>query len=135
MRFIITKISSYSDFALEKLWVTRCGWLRLCKTVSMGMHITNWWNFCCCGVKRYHYDKLIGIRELSECLSLYCFNNIFSTDNRILSKNIPTLDEVNEGYTVSIFRAIHFSGYISPYAVVRTISEITLDSASSVSYT
>ena len=29
------------DLALEKFWVTQCGWIRLCTTVSMLMTITN----------------------------------------------------------------------------------------------
>ena len=34
----------------------------------------------CYGVKRYHYEKLIGIREFSERLAQYFFNNKFSPD-------------------------------------------------------
>ena len=33
--------SRQSDLALEKWWVTQCGWLRLCTKVAMGMTITN----------------------------------------------------------------------------------------------
>ena len=33
--------SRQSDLALEKWWVTQCGWLRLCTTVAMGMNITD----------------------------------------------------------------------------------------------
>ena len=33
--------SRQSDLALEKFWVTQCGWIRLCKTVYMGINITN----------------------------------------------------------------------------------------------
>ena len=29
------------DLAVEKFWVTQCGWLRLYTTVDMGMKITN----------------------------------------------------------------------------------------------
>ena len=61
------------DLALEKCWVTQCGWLRLCTTVDMGMTITNCCKLFRCGVKRDHYEKLIGIRELWERLSQYCF--------------------------------------------------------------
>ena len=35
------KKTRQSDLALEKWLVTQCGWMRLCKTVSMGMTITN----------------------------------------------------------------------------------------------
>ena len=33
------KKSRQSDLALEKWWVTQCGWMRLCTTVSMGITI------------------------------------------------------------------------------------------------
>ena len=48
--------------ALEKWWVPQCGWMRLCTTVAMGMTITNFRKLFCYGVKRDHYEKLIGIR-------------------------------------------------------------------------
>ena len=35
------KKSRQSDLALEKFWVTQCGWIRLCNTVVMGMKITD----------------------------------------------------------------------------------------------
>ena len=35
--------SRQSDIALEKFWVTQCGWLWLCTTVSMGIVINNCW--------------------------------------------------------------------------------------------
>ena len=58
--------SNQSDLALEKFWVTQCGWLWLYTTVAMGIIITNYWKLFCFGVKRDHYEKLIGIRELLE---------------------------------------------------------------------
>ena len=61
--------SRQSDLALKKWWVTQCGWLRLCKTFSMGMTITNCWKLFRYGVKRDHYDKLIVIIEFSERLA------------------------------------------------------------------
>ena len=63
------KKSRQYDLALEKWLVTQCGWLRLCTTVAMGMTITNCWKLFRYGVKREHYDKQIGIRELSERLA------------------------------------------------------------------
>ena len=54
--------SRQSDFALEKLWVTQCGWLQLCTKVAMVMNITICWKLFCYGIKRDYYDKLIGIR-------------------------------------------------------------------------
>ena len=53
------KKSSQSDLLLDKLWVTQCGWIWLCTTVSMGMTITNFWRLFCYGVKRDHYEKLL----------------------------------------------------------------------------
>ena len=53
--------SRQSGLALEKLWVIQCGWLRLCTTVSMGVTITNCCKLFRYGVKRDHYEKLIGI--------------------------------------------------------------------------
>ena len=50
------------DLSMGKYWVTQCGWLWLCKTVSTGIIITNLWKIFCYGVKRYHYEKSIDIR-------------------------------------------------------------------------
>ena len=63
-----------SYLALEKLWRTQCGWLRLCTTVAIGMTITNFWNCFRHGVKREHYDKFIGIREFLERLAQDCYD-------------------------------------------------------------
>ena len=71
--------------------------MKLCKSVAMGMTITNCWKLFCCGVKRGHYHKLIGIREFSERISLDLFNNPFSSVTRNLAKNITPIDEVDEG--------------------------------------
>ena len=57
-----------------------CGWIWLCTKVSIGMTITNIWKPFICGIKRYHYKKLISIREFLEQLDIGCFNNIFTTD-------------------------------------------------------
>ena len=70
--------SRRSYLSLEKRWFTQCGWLRLCTTVAMEMTINNFWKLFCYGVKRDHYDRLIGIGEFSELLAQYCFNNPFS---------------------------------------------------------
>ena len=66
----------------------------------MGLNITNLWKLFCYGVKRYHYEKLVGIREFLEKLALDCFNNTFSTDIRNPTKNIPLLDDIDGGETV-----------------------------------
>ena len=76
---------------------------------------------------------MIGIREFSELLAQDCFNNPFSPDRETPAKNIPPLDEVDDGDIVSTFLAINFSGCIYPSAAVRNISDMTLNSASSVS--
>ena len=55
--------SCQSDIALEKFWVTQCGWLRLFNTVAMGMTVTNFWKMFRFGFKRDDYDKFIGIRQ------------------------------------------------------------------------
>ena len=73
------KLRQY-DFALEKWWVTRCGLVRLCTAVHMGMTTTSCWKLFRYGVKRDHYDKFIGIREFSEGLAKDFFNNKFSPD-------------------------------------------------------
>ena len=46
----------------------------------MGMNITNSWQIFSDGVKRNKHEKLIGIREFSERLSLDFFNNTFTND-------------------------------------------------------
>ena len=99
----------------------------------MGMTINNCWKLFCYGFKRDHYDKLMGIREFSERLAQYCFNDNFSPDRGTPQKNIPPLDDFDDGDTVSTFRALHFSSYISPSAAVGTISYMTLNSASTIS--
>ena len=101
-------------------------------TVTMIMTITNFWKLFFSGVKRCHYDKLIGIRELLERLAKYCFNNPFSSDSGTPENNIPPLDYVNDVDTVSTFRALNFSSFIYPSAAVCTISDMTLNSASSL---
>ena len=54
--------SRQSGLLLDNFWVTHCGWLRSCTAVAMGMTITNFCKIFRYGVKRYHYEKLIGIR-------------------------------------------------------------------------
>ena len=96
----------------------------------MGMTITNCWKLFCYGVKRDHYDKLIGIREFSERFAQDCFNNNFSSDIGTQANNIPPLNEVDDEDTVSTFCSLQFSTSISPSAAVRTISDLTQSSDS-----
>ena len=97
----------------------------------MGITITNFWKLFCYGVKRDPYDKFIGIREFLERLAFNCFNNTFSTDTGIPANNIPLLDEINDGETVSTCRSLRFFSSPSRSTEVRNISDITLNSASS----
>ena len=97
------------------------------------MIITNCWKLFHYGVKRYHHDKLIGIREFSERLAQDCFNNKFSSDRGKPVNNIHPLDEVYDEDTVSTCRALQFYSCISPSASVSTISDLTQNSASTIS--
>ena len=111
---------------------TDCGSsLRLCTTVSIEINITNFRKIFHYGVKIYHYEKLVGIRELSELFALDCLNNPFSTDTGTPEKNIPPLYEVDDIATFYTCRALYFSSYYSFSTEVRTISDITLKSAPS----
>ena len=99
----------------------------------MVMTITNCWKMFRYGVKRDHYEKLVGIRELLERLAQDCFNSPFSSDRGTPAKNIPPLNEVDDRDTVSTCRALRFYSFISPSAAVSTIPDMTLNSASSIS--
>ena len=101
--------------------------------VSMVMNINNGRKLFRYGFNRYHYEKLIGIREFSEQLAQDCFNNTFSPDRGTPSNNIHPLDEFNSGDTVSTCCALDFTSCIYPSAAVSTISDINLNSASSIS--
>ena len=114
--------SRQSDLVLDKFWVTHGGCLWLCTIVAMEIAITNLWKLFHYGIKRDDYEKLIGIREFSERLSLDCFKNIFQIILGPQKKNMPPLDKVNERETVSTFRAPHLSSSISSSTDVNTIS-------------
>ena len=100
--------SRQCNFALDKLWVTKFGRLRLCTTFTMGMTITKLWKLFRYGVKRDHYEKLISIREFLDQLNLDFFNNPFSTYTGTLENNTPPLDKLDEGETFSNCRELHF---------------------------
>ena len=55
--------SGHSGLALEKFCVTQCDLLWLCITVALVIPFNNYWKLFCHGVKRYHYEKFIDIRE------------------------------------------------------------------------
>ena len=67
----------------------------------MGITITNCWKLFRYGVKIEHYEKWIGIRELSERLAQDIFNNPFSPYSGTPEKKIPPLDDVDNEDTVS----------------------------------
>ena len=96
----------------------------------MGMTITNCWKLFRYGIKRDHYEKLIGIREFSERRAQDFFKYKFSSDRGTPAKNIPPLDVVDDEDTVSTCRALQFSTCISPSADFSTISNLTQNSAS-----
>ena len=75
--------------------MTKCGWLWLCTTVSMGMKITNGWKIFRYGVRRDHYGKFISIRDLLEQLAMDCFSNTFTKETGTPTKNIPYLDDID----------------------------------------
>ena len=83
----------------------------------------------CYGVKRYNYYKWIGIRELSEQISLDFFNSPFSTNTENEAKNISPLDELDDGQTVSNCQELHFSSDDYRYTEFSTISDINLNIA------
>ena len=60
---------------------------------------------------------------------------MFLSDSGTPAKNIPPLAEVDDGDTVTTCRAIHFSSCIYPSVAASTISDIILNSASSMYYT
>ena len=58
---------------------------------------------------------------------------MFSTDIGIPAKNIPNLDEVDEGDKFSTYRAIQFSSFMSLSVFFITNYDINQYSASSIS--
>ena len=105
----------------------------LCTVVDTGMTITNCWKLFRYGVKRDRYEKLIGIREFSERLAQDCFNNPFSPDRGNPENNTTPLDKVNDVDKVPTCHELHFFSYICTSATVSTISDMTLNSASTIS--
>ena len=83
---------------MENLWVTQCGYIRLCTTLSIVITVTNFWKLFLHIFNREKYEILIGIRELSEHISHYCFKNTLSNDSMTPDKNIPLLDGLDDEY-------------------------------------
>ena len=59
---LTTKKSRHSDLVLEKYWITQCGWLHICTTVSRGIIITNGWKIFFYEIKREKYEIFTEIR-------------------------------------------------------------------------
>ena len=95
----------------------------------MGMTITNCWRLFRYGVKKYHYDKFIGIREFSEKIAADCFSNTFKTDTGTPAKNIPSLDDIDNEVTVSTCRSLDYSSSSPHNSEISTISDITIATA------
>ena len=107
----------------------KCGWLRLCTTVAAGMTITNFWKLFRYGVKREHYDKFIGIRELLEQIAVDSRSNNFKTYIGNPTKKIPPLDEIDNKGTVYTCRRFNYSSSSPHNSYIRTISDITITTA------
>ena len=105
------------------------GWLRLRTTFAMGMMITNYWVMFCYGIKRYHYVKFIGIRELSKQITVDCFNDTFTKDTGNLTKNVPSLDDIDNKGTVFTFWSLNYSSSSPRNSEISPISEITITTA------
>ena len=117
------------DIALEKFWLDQCGWLRLFTTVTMWMKITDCWKMFRYVVKRHHYEKNIGIRELSEQITVDFFNNTLTTDKETPEKNIPSLDDIDNEGTVYTCQILNYSSSSPHNSEINTISYITIATA------
>ena len=93
------------------------------------MTIKIFWRLFCYGIKIYHYDYFIGIWEFLEKLSLYCFNNPFTTDTGNAEIFLPLLDEVDDRQTFYNHHSIHFSISVSCSTQGINISDLNLNSA------
>ena len=101
----------------------------LCTNVAMGTTITNIWKLFCYGVNRYHYEKFIGIRELSERTAVDCFNNIFTIDTGTTEKNIPSIDGIDNEGTVYKCQRIRYSSSSPQNSYISMLSDITISNA------
>ena len=121
--------SRQSYIALEKFWVTQCGWLQFCANVAMGITITNCWKLFFCGVKRDHHEKFIGIIEFLEWIAVYFFNNNFTTDTGTLENNILSIDDIDNKRTLCTCWSLKYSSssYLDPK--ISRISDITIATA------
>ena len=88
--------------------------------------ITNCWKLFCYGVKRYHYDKFIGIRKFLELIAVDCFNNNFTTDTGNLANNIPSLDNIDNEGTVHTCRRLDYSSSSPRNSEISMILDIAI---------
>ena len=95
----------------------------------MGMTITNCWKLFCYGVKRDHYDKIIGVRELSEQIAVYCFGNTVITYKVTLSNIIPYLGDIDNEGIVYTYWGLNYSISSPRNSEISTISDITIATA------
>ena len=95
----------------------------------MGATITNCLKLFRYGVKREHYGKLIGIREVSEKIAVDCFNNNLTRDTGIMENTIPYLDGIDNKGTVYTCRRLNYSRSSPRNSEISTISDITIDTA------
>ena len=109
--------------------VTWCGLLRLCAAVAIGAIITNCWKLFRYGVKRDHYYNFIGTRELSELISVYCFDNTFRTDTGEPSIKMPSLGDIYNEVIVYTFQRLNYSSSSPHNSDISTISDITFATA------
>ena len=121
--------SCQSDIALEKFWVTRCGWLWLCTSVAMGITINNFWKLFRFGFKRNHYDNFIGIRKFSERIAVDCLGNNFTTDTGTPENNIPSLDDIDNEVTVYTCWRLNYSSSSPRNSEIRMIPDIMIATA------
>ena len=68
-----------------------------------------------------------------ERLAQDCFNHKFLPDRGTPTKNMPPIDEFDDGDTVSTCHELQISSCIYPSAAVRNISDMTLNSDSTIS--
>ena len=121
--------SSQSDLALYKYWVTHSFWLWLFTDVAIVMNITNCWKLFRYGVKIDYYEKWF-VSDNSRNKLILVSSIIFLQITPGLWKNIPLLDEVDGGDTVSTICALYFSSSNYCFTQGRAIYDLNLNSAS-----
>ena len=88
--------------------------------------MTNFWKLFFYGFKREYCNKFIAIRGLLEIIAVYCFNNTITTYIGTLSNNTPSLDDIDNKYTVSTCRSLNCSSSSPHNSEIIRISDITI---------